>query len=105
MTNNEVNENIEELFQSLLFRYQIGLETLMKGSNFIFDCIHLLYHTFHKQILNLADSPHWIENKKAKINPINKKDYVFLICCNSHANSSRNEKGLQRITKNQTFYR
>ena len=72
MTNNEANENVEELFQSLLFRYQIGVETSMKGSNFIFDCIHLLYHTCHKQILNLAK-----QNKKAKINPNNQKDYVF----------------------------
>ena len=31
------DEVIKELFQSLLSPYQIGLETTMKGSNFIFD--------------------------------------------------------------------
>ena len=34
---------IEELFQSLLFRYQNGLETSMRITEFIFDCVHLLY--------------------------------------------------------------
>ena len=35
------DEVIKELFQSLLSPYQIGLETTMKGSNFIFDWVHL----------------------------------------------------------------
>ena len=33
---------IEELLQSLLSRYQIGLETKIKGSDFVFNCIYLL---------------------------------------------------------------
>ena len=33
---------IKELSKSLLFRYQIGLETSLKGSGFIFDCDDLL---------------------------------------------------------------
>ena len=41
-------EVIEEHLQSLLFRYQVGLETSMKGSDFIFDCAHLLCHKCHK---------------------------------------------------------
>ena len=48
MINDKVDEVIEELFQSLLPRYQIGLETSMKDSDFIFDCVHLLYHKCHK---------------------------------------------------------
>ena len=48
MINDKVHEVIEELFQSLLPRYQIGLETSMKDSDFIFDCVHLLYHKCHK---------------------------------------------------------
>ena len=38
---NEADEVIEELFKSLLNRYQIGLETSVRGSDFIFDCINL----------------------------------------------------------------
>ena len=40
MINDKTDEVIEKLFQSLFSRYQIGLETSMKGSDFIFDCIH-----------------------------------------------------------------
>ena len=36
----DANEAIEELFESLLFRYYIGLETQMRGSDFIFDCVN-----------------------------------------------------------------
>ena len=38
MINYKTDEVIEELFQSLLSRYQTGLET--SGSDFIFDCVH-----------------------------------------------------------------
>ena len=37
----KTDEVIKELFESLLNRYQIGLETSMKGSDFIFHCINL----------------------------------------------------------------
>ena len=37
------DEVIEDIFELLLNRYQIGLETSMRGSDFIFDCVHLLY--------------------------------------------------------------
>ena len=33
MINGKADENIEELFQSLLSRYRTGLETSMKGSD------------------------------------------------------------------------
>ena len=44
----DTNEIIEELFDLLLFRYQIALGTQMRGSDFIFDCIILLYYKYHK---------------------------------------------------------
>ena len=43
MTYDKANEVIEEFFDLLLSRYQIGLETSMKGINFIFDSVKLLY--------------------------------------------------------------
>ena len=43
MINYKADEVIEELFQSLLSRHQIGLETSMKGSDLVFDCVHFLY--------------------------------------------------------------
>ena len=73
------NEVIEELFKSLLCRYQIGLETSMRGIYFLFDCVHLLYYKCNKVNSNRGgsyiDSHHWI--KKVTINPINKKKIVF----------------------------
>ena len=43
MTYDKADEVIEECFESVLKRYQFGLETLMNGSDFILDCVELLY--------------------------------------------------------------
>ena len=48
MIDDKADEFIEERIQSLLSRYQIWLETSMNGSDFIFDCVHLLYYRCHK---------------------------------------------------------
>ena len=40
MINDTVDEVIEKRFKSLLSRYQNNLETLMRGSDFIFDCVN-----------------------------------------------------------------
>ena len=47
MTNNNLDVITEELFDSVLPRYQIGLNTQMRGSEFIFDCVNLLYYKCH----------------------------------------------------------
>ena len=52
----KTDEVIKERFQSLLNRYQIGLETSMKGSDFIFHCINLLHYKCHKINLNHSRS-------------------------------------------------
>ena len=48
MINDKEDEVIKKLFQSILSRYQIGLETSMNSSNFIFDFVHLLHYKFHE---------------------------------------------------------
>ena len=74
MINDEADEVIKELFDSLKNRYQNNLES-MKGSEFVFDYVHLLYYKCHKINLNRGgsyiDSPDW--RKNATINPIKKK--------------------------------
>ena len=59
-------------------RYQEGLETQMKGSSYIFECIDLLEYHLHKISLNRGssyiDSPIWIKNKKVTKNPKNPKN-------------------------------
>ena len=41
MSYDNSNEVFNELFESLLSRYQIGLGTSMRGSDFIFDSVQL----------------------------------------------------------------
>ena len=56
---------------------KIGLETLMRGSDFFFDSVYLLHYKRHKMKIKCGESyinsPDWI-SKKATINPINKND-------------------------------
>ena len=75
------NEAVNELFESLLSRYQIGFETSMKGSCFIFDSVQLLYYKCHKINFkrgdSYIDSPDWIKKTKATVNPKNTDDKCF----------------------------
>ena len=51
MNNDEAPEVKKELFDSLKNRYQNNLES-MKGTNFVFDYVNLLYYKCHKLNLN-----------------------------------------------------
>ena len=76
----EADEVIKKLSKSLKNRYQNNMDS-MESSEFVFDYVHLLYYKCHKISLNLdgsyIDSPDWIKNKKATINPINKNNKCF----------------------------
>ena len=51
MMGNETDAIIERHFESLLQKYQEGLEESMKrGSEFIFDSVDLLYYHLQKQV-------------------------------------------------------
>ena len=50
MIYDKADEIIKELFESFVSRYQIGLETSMKGSDSIFGCLHSLYYKCRKII-------------------------------------------------------
>ena len=77
MINDEADEVMKNLFDSLKSGCQNNLES-MKGSEFVFDYVHLLYYKSHKINSNDArsyiDSTDWITNKKATVNPVNKND-------------------------------
>ena len=51
---------------------------MIKGSDFVFESVDLLDYKLHRVRLNRGGSyiksPEWLENKKAVINPKNKKD-------------------------------
>ena len=48
MTYNNLDGIIELIFGLLLFIYQIGLETQMRETDFIFDYVYLLFEKCHK---------------------------------------------------------
>ena len=47
MINDKEDEVIEKTFKSLLKKYEIGLETSMRGIDFISNFVHLLYCECH----------------------------------------------------------
>ena len=61
MINDEADEAIKELIDSLKNRYQNDLESV-KGSEFVLDYVHLLYYKCHK--ISYMDSRDWIINKE-----------------------------------------
>ena len=65
--NNE-NEVVNELFDLLRLKYQDNLNTSMRGSDFIFDSVQLMYYKCHKVNYkrggSYIDSPNRIKNKK-----------------------------------------
>ena len=78
MVGHETDEIVEELFDSLLQKYQWALENTQEGSSHIFDSIDALQYKLHKTSLHRGgwyiDSPESLKNKKATTNPKNKKD-------------------------------
>ena len=88
----ETDDTIQELFSSFLRRYQEGLETKMRGSDYIFNHVNSLEYHFHKVSLNRGSSyipsPDWLSHKKSTINPYNYADnrcflYAIIIALNS----------------------
>ena len=69
---NDANEVVNELFESLRSKYQDNLEISMRGSDFIFDSVQLMYYKCHEENFkhggSCIDSPDWMKNKKATIN-------------------------------------
>ena len=107
MVNDEADEVIKELFGSLKNRYQNSLES-MKGSEFVFNFFQLLYYKCHNISANRGgsyiDSPNWIKNKTATINPIIKKESkCFEYTVTVALNYEEIKVDLQRITKIKPF--
>ena len=77
---------------------------MMRGSEFVFNYVQLLYYKCHRITFNRGgsyiDSPDWIKNKKVTINPINKKDNkCFQYAVTVALNYEEIKKDPQRITK------
>ena len=104
MLGNETDEIIEELFECLLQNYQKNLVEPMRGSEFVPDSIDLL--PYHLQKVGLKrggsyiDSPEWLKNKNATINPQNNDDNCFqyaLTVALNHQNIVNNPQIISKI--------
>ena len=85
-------------------KYQEGLEKSIKGSEFVFDSVDLLYYKLHKISLNRGksyiDSPKWLKNKEATINPKNNDDKCFQYASTvalSYRNIKNNPEKISKI--------
>ena len=93
----KTDEIIEKLFESLLQNYYKDLEEPMTGSGFVRESIDILYYQLQKIGLkregSYIDSPEWLKNKKATINPKNNDgncfQYVLTVALN-HQNIEKN---------------
>ena len=104
MMGSETDDITDELFESLLQKYQEGLEESMRASDFIFDSVNLLYFNLQKISLNrkgssYINSPKWLKNKKARINPKNNDNNCFQYALTVALNYQNIKKDRQRISK------
>ena len=107
MISNEADGVIKNLLNSLKKRYQNNLESI-RDSDFVFEYAQLFFYKCYKKDFNRSgwyiDSPYWIKNKKATINPINKKDNKrFQYAVTVALNYGEIKKDPLRITKIKPF--
>ena len=107
MIGNETDEIIEELFDSPLERSQEKLEQSMRGYEVVFDSVDLMYYKCRKISLNRGrsymDSPEWLKNKKATINPKNNDDKCFQYSTAAALNLEKIESHPERISNIKGF--
>ena len=79
----------------------------MRGSEFEFDGVNLLYYDFNKISLNRGgsyiDPPEWIKNKKSTINPQNNDYKCFQYAVIISLNHDKINRDPQRISKIKPF--
>ena len=107
MIGSETNGIIEDLFESFLQKYQEGLEESMRGSEFVYDSVDVLYYNLNKVSLSRGgsyiDSPKWLKNKKATINPKYKDDKCFQYALTVALNYEQIKDHPERISNIKTF--
>ena len=98
---------IEELFKSLLQKYEENLQNKMRGSDFEFDGVNFLYYDFNKISLDRGgsyiDSPQSLKNKKAIINPKKNDHKCFQYALTLALNLDNIDNHPERISKIKPF--
>ena len=107
MFGDDNDDIIEQLFESLLKKYEENLQNKMRGSEFEFDGVNFLYYDFNKTSINRGgsyiDSPKWLKDKKSTINPKNKDDKCFQYAVTLALNLDKIKKDPQRVSKIKPF--
>ena len=90
-----------------LQKYQEGLEKSVRGSEFAYDSVDALYYNLKKVSLSRGgsylDSPKWLKNKKATINPKKKDDKCFQYALTVALNYERIKDNPEKISKIKPF--
>ena len=98
---------IEQLFESLLQKYEENLQNKMRGSEFQIDGVNFFYYDFNKTSINRGgsyiDSPKWLKDKKSTINPKNNDDKFFRYVVTLPLNFDKIKKDPQRVSKIKPF--
>ena len=107
MFGDDNDDIIEQLFKSLLQKYEENLQNKMRGSDFEFDGVNFLYYDFNKRSLNRSgsyiDSSKWLKDKKSTINSKNNDNKCFQYAVNLALSLDRIKKDPQRISKIKPF--
>ena len=107
MNGSDTDEIINELFKSLLQRYQENLQEKMEDSDFAFDRVNYLYYDLNKISISKGgsyiDSPKWLKEKKSIINPKNNDYKCFQYAVTLALNLDKINKNSQRISKIKPF--
>ena len=107
MFGDDNDDIIEQLFESLLQKYEENLLNKMKGSEFEFDGVNFLYYDFNKTSINRGgsyiDSPKWLKDKKSIINPKNNDNKCFQYAVTLALNLDKIKRNPQRVSKIKPF--
>ena len=102
MSGDDNDDVIEELFKSVLKRYEENLQNKMRGLEFEFDGVNFLYYDFNKTSINRGgsyiDSPKWLKDRKSTINPKNNDHKFFQHAATLALNLDKIKKDPQRIS-------
>ena len=107
MFGDDNDDIIEQRFESLLQKYEENVQNKMRGSDFEFDGVNLLYYDFNKTSINRGgsyiDSPKWLKDKKSTVNPKNNDDKCFQYAVTLALNLNNIDNHPKRVSKIKPF--
>ena len=107
MFGDDNDDIIEQLFESLLQKYEENLQNRTRGPDSEFDGVNFLYYDFNKTSINRGgsyiNSPKWLKDKKTTINPKNNDDKCFQYAVTLALNVDNIDNHPERASKIKTF--